>query len=1032
MMGCRVRFSLVSTVVVALWMPGCGPGTPVEIASTVPSADAVDVPLDQPLQVQFSRPMDPSTLGAGGFSVDGVQGTVAYDEASRTATFTPEVPLEPSTRYTARVSTGVKDAAGATLSSAYAWTFTTVARPLALQVSSVTPLAGARFIDRQGPITVVFSKAVDTASLEGAIQVNGAGGTVSYDAATRTATFVPSSPLPPATSVTATLSAAARGADGVSLAAPFSWSFRTAAAPEQLSGGGVAKHTGPRMAFQSSGDGLAVWGLSKNSLGGAAELRYATYSAATSTWSPDAEFPITETVAVQQVVAVGTRYLALGSRASGTFTMTYDQGWSPPQPVGGTGFSLLTLSRDGQRALATYYSGTTLLARVFSATTGWSTPLTVTTITGGNQAAPSVAGTTSGFALLVQDGLDLRVHTFDGTSWSAGTVVATLDPAQVTGFARAIASTGTGYAVVWESVTFPNVQLRARVHNGTALGAVATVGAAQSAQTRLQLVASNSTYGVMLTVTPATGTPYLALSVFNGTAWPAPTSAVGTQPSGNGQLFSNGTSWAVLWSAVGTPPAPHLVAANVFTTAWGTPRVLWNATGTIAPTVLVPAGTGYWAFWSQGSDILSTNYTGTWSANAVVDSRSEPAREVVAATVGTRTHLVWNQGAHLYYRLRNGAAWGTALAASTSIHPANAGSPFLAAGGAGRAALWAQVNAGNNEVWANVHRAGGWGTRTRLADDGLPYSIAVGDTAVVAAYRDAAGNLLTRRFTHAGGWEAEQSLETAAGLTRAATAATDGTRFAVLFSQVDTGVQAVISADGSSWSAPVVLAAGQIPVSLQLAGGPGGFAAMYPMGSTSVQGHAWEGNGPWSAAQVFSASPVFRVAAQGASFVFARCGTASGPAVGVNLGVYDAAAHLWNERRVLQGNAKDCLLAVSDTGALVVPDAAAGSKPFRLAGAAWEEHPDLGAPAVSLDALASDGTGGYAAVDVLQANGVEDLNAHELGSAGFLAARAIDGSAAPVLPGSQRWVGRDGAYAAVWTSRDPITQEETVQAATDL
>ncbi len=53
-------------------------------------------------------------------------GTVGYDSAARTATFTPGTALSPGTTYTATVS-GATNATGQTMAAAYSWAFTTAA-----------------------------------------------------------------------------------------------------------------------------------------------------------------------------------------------------------------------------------------------------------------------------------------------------------------------------------------------------------------------------------------------------------------------------------------------------------------------------------------------------------------------------------------------------------------------------------------------------------------------------------------------------------------------------------------------------------------------------------------------------------------------------------------------------------------------------------------------------------------------------------------------------------------------------------------
>jgi alpha-tubulin suppressor-like RCC1 family protein len=77
------------------------------------------------LKVLFSTSADSATLNAMTFLVNGVTGAVSYDAASRTATFAPAAPLAKLTRYTATVTTEVKDAAGSALAASHSWVFTT-------------------------------------------------------------------------------------------------------------------------------------------------------------------------------------------------------------------------------------------------------------------------------------------------------------------------------------------------------------------------------------------------------------------------------------------------------------------------------------------------------------------------------------------------------------------------------------------------------------------------------------------------------------------------------------------------------------------------------------------------------------------------------------------------------------------------------------------------------------------------------------------------------------------------------------------
>jgi hypothetical protein len=118
--------------------------TPPVAVATVPSSAALDVPVASTISVQLSEPMDPATITTETFTVTGadarpVIGTVAFDTASNTATFTrlnhlttpvafhpaPVSDLDPGTTYNATLGAGARDMAGNALSAAVAWSFTT-------------------------------------------------------------------------------------------------------------------------------------------------------------------------------------------------------------------------------------------------------------------------------------------------------------------------------------------------------------------------------------------------------------------------------------------------------------------------------------------------------------------------------------------------------------------------------------------------------------------------------------------------------------------------------------------------------------------------------------------------------------------------------------------------------------------------------------------------------------------------------------------------------------------------------------------
>ena len=96
---------------------------------TVPSDGAVDEPLNLSVSVAFSELMDPLSLTSSTFVVQSgtppvaVEGTVIYD--TTTTSFWPSAHLEPSTEYTAVLSTEILSDAGVALEQEYQWTFST-------------------------------------------------------------------------------------------------------------------------------------------------------------------------------------------------------------------------------------------------------------------------------------------------------------------------------------------------------------------------------------------------------------------------------------------------------------------------------------------------------------------------------------------------------------------------------------------------------------------------------------------------------------------------------------------------------------------------------------------------------------------------------------------------------------------------------------------------------------------------------------------------------------------------------------------
>jgi len=100
------------------------------VTEVTPAASAADVGTNTQIQATFNVDADPASISTSTFTLASssginVNGTVSYDTATKTATFSPAYSLAPLTSYTATIS-GVRDTAGNTMNGSYSWSFVTV------------------------------------------------------------------------------------------------------------------------------------------------------------------------------------------------------------------------------------------------------------------------------------------------------------------------------------------------------------------------------------------------------------------------------------------------------------------------------------------------------------------------------------------------------------------------------------------------------------------------------------------------------------------------------------------------------------------------------------------------------------------------------------------------------------------------------------------------------------------------------------------------------------------------------------------
>jgi hypothetical protein len=119
--------------------------TPPTVSSVTPTASD-HPPVNTAVTATFSETMDPATITATRVKLrtgtTDIAADVTYDSSSRTATLTPQSPLEYGTTYQATISGGtggVTDAAGNALAADYSWTFTTKSCPCSLWPDTKVP-----------------------------------------------------------------------------------------------------------------------------------------------------------------------------------------------------------------------------------------------------------------------------------------------------------------------------------------------------------------------------------------------------------------------------------------------------------------------------------------------------------------------------------------------------------------------------------------------------------------------------------------------------------------------------------------------------------------------------------------------------------------------------------------------------------------------------------------------------------------------------------------------------------------------------
>jgi methionine-rich copper-binding protein CopC len=234
---------LGSSILIACGGEGGGGGssasdtTKPTITATTPAQGATNTPINTPITVTFSEPMDPASISNTTFSLTAnggnYPGSVIY--TGTTAIFTPNTfPLAYASNYTATVSNGAKDLAGNSLAANHTWSFTTIASPDTTRptIISTSPVTGATNVSINPTITVTFSEPMDPSTISASTIYTLEGGgyfpVISYSGTT--ATFTPTmGSFAYSKNYNLVVSSGVKDLAGNSLAADYTLSFTTTA-----------------------------------------------------------------------------------------------------------------------------------------------------------------------------------------------------------------------------------------------------------------------------------------------------------------------------------------------------------------------------------------------------------------------------------------------------------------------------------------------------------------------------------------------------------------------------------------------------------------------------------------------------------------------------------------------------------------------------------------------------------------------------------------------------------------------------------
>jgi hypothetical protein len=780
-------------------------------------------------------------------------------------------------------------------------------------VTAKSPLNGATGVLEATSITATFDDPMIGSSLStNSFTVTGASagsvaGAVSYDDATKTATFTPSSILKYNETYTATLSTSVQNSASIGLASEQSWSF-TISPPPVLQVGRIptlSTSTSPILAYNDAGDGVAVWMVQDVGY----SLKYSMYDSASDTWS--AEALLSSTVSSEpQLASNGTGFALVWEGHDDIDHQIYGSfyngsNWSIPVIIDTEtkAANNPVLASNGTGYAVAWYQSIAGDYRIFGSIStdakSWGPPVVIDY---GLLYAkyPKIVSNGSQYAVIWRESGSHRigVNIYNG-DWGITTAILLDDETSTKdSYEYDIASNGSGFSVVWENGG--SIYNRTYYNSGTfGWGPITEIdgstevahlgGASISLDGSEFSIASNGT-GYATIFTRKNGSfndVYAVVNTAGDSSWGKPVVLESELNDINGSpmIVSNGNSYATLWSQYDGSTTYDLFSSVYDGSSWSVGEAIDTGSSPISEGFrLSGSGSQYIATWAQQLDNITNVYATVYEETPPLNSWSQvQTLETITQNTSLPTikahpnggaTVAWSQiDSGVFTHTFNTSNWEGELAVGRSPG-GSAYHPSLLSNGNGRTlALWKQKSSNSINLYGNIHENGVW-KQPKLLYSGsrdIEFEAETDGTGFAVTWDDYDGTFwrIYARIFDGTRWGTvsevdDSSLAGSADYGRRfSRIASNGNGYMIVYSQSDGSGNYDVYArqySGATWGAPVVLntpllSAGTAIQPSISTNGTGYLAVWVPRAGLHVDGvdaYSSEFNGiGWSTSELF-------------------------------------------------------------------------------------------------------------------------------------------------------------------------------------